>query len=125
MISKAYTYAIVGASNNPQKFGNIVLKDLKSAGFNVIPVNLHEEQIEGLQVYKSLSDIPGKVDVVVTIVPSQVTLEVIEQAKQLGIGRVWMQPGSENQQAVEVCEQAGIKCSHHACIMVERKLLGY
>lgn len=123
MITKDFTYAIVGASTNEGKYGHRVLRDLKDAGYNVTPVNPKGGEILGLAVAESLSKIEKLPDVVVTVVPPEATLEVIKEAIELGIKNVWMQPGSENSEAVKLCQEAGVSCIYNACIMVQRKAI--
>lgn len=122
MIAKDSLYAVVGASNNPEKYGYKVFKDLKEAGYTVYPVNLKENEILGAHVFHSLKEITKNIDVVITIVPPQVTNTVVREVKELGIKTVWMQPGSENQEAIEYCKENGIECVHGACIMIQRRL---
>ena len=123
MINKDFTYAIVGASNNEFKYGHRVLKDLSTAGYKVVPINLHEQEILGLKAYAKLSDYPGKFDVVDFVVPPAATEVVLKEAKQLGITKVWLQPGSESQAAIDFCQANGIDCIHDMCIMVQRRKL--
>ncbi|MEM4888996.1 MAG: CoA-binding protein, partial [Thermosphaera sp.] len=66
-------------------------------------------------------ELPAKPDVVVTVVPPQVTELVVEECKELGVRKIWMQPGSESEKAVEYCEKNNIAVVHGACIMIERK----
>ncbi len=125
MISNDNTYAIVGASSSHEKYGYKVLKDLKEAGYNVVPINPKGGEILGLEVFTSLeeyleSDSQNEIDVVVFIVPPKVTESVLKQVKELGIDRVWMQPGSESEEAIQFCEDNGIDCVHNSCIMVQR-----
>ncbi|MCA9377142.1 CoA-binding protein [Candidatus Nomurabacteria bacterium] len=117
MISKKLTYAIVGASNDVSKYGYKVLKNLKDSGFHVIPVNLKEDKILDLPVSHSLSEIEPKPDVVVTVVPPTVTMDIVKQVVDLGIGSVWMQPGSESDEAIAYCEENGVSVISGACIM--------
>ncbi|MCD6109147.1 CoA-binding protein [bacterium] len=120
MIDKTLTYAVVGASNNPEKYGYKVLKDLKNAGYKAIPINPHEDEILGLKSYGTLAESPVKIDVVIFVVPPGVTEEVLKSVKKLGIKQVWMQPGSESEKAIEFCKQNGINHTANACIMIER-----
>ena len=41
--------AIVGASQSPEKYGNIILRNLRRKGFTVVPVNPGLETVEGLR----------------------------------------------------------------------------
>lgn len=119
-INKDYTYAIVGATNNPAKYGHRVLVDLHDAGYTVIPINLKEDEILGLKAYPTIKDAKKDIDVVVFIIPPDHTEKVLEEVKELGLKKVWMQPGSESEKAITFCKQNDISCIHHDCIMVER-----
>jgi len=121
MLDKSKIYAIVGASENEEKYGFKVLKDLKDAGYNVIPVNLRGGEILRLKVYPTLLEIPKKVDVAVFIVPPSVTEEILKTVKNLKIEKVWLQPGSESKKAIEFCKKNGIECVYDACVMIERR----
>ena len=65
--------AVIGASANPQKWGFGILHNLLQGNFpgKVYPINLAREEILGVRCYKKLSDIPGKVDLVVVVVPPE------------------------------------------------------
>ncbi|MDD3262720.1 MAG: CoA-binding protein [Candidatus Absconditabacteria bacterium] len=121
MIDKNFIYALVGASTNPEKFGNKILKDLIEGGYKVIPVNPNEKEIFGIKSYCSLSQIPFSIDVVICVVPSVVTEKIIDEIILLGIKNVWMQPGSESDVAIQKCLHNGINIVHNSCIMIQRK----
>ena len=111
--------AVVGATVNKEKFGYKVYKSVKGLGFTVYPVNPKYEEIDGDKCYSSLKDLPEKPDVVITVVPPRVTEKIVRQCKELGIKRVWMQPGSESEEAISYCRENGIKVVHHACFVVD------
>ncbi len=119
-VSKSNVYAVVGASNDPSKYGNKIYVDLKGAGYTVYPVNPKADEIAGDQAYRNLVILPVKPDVVNLVVPPAVTEKVVEECKRLGIKKVWMQPGSESESAVAYCKDNGISVLHDICIMVER-----
>lgn len=123
-IDKNNVYAVIGVSKNPEKYGHKVFKDLTSAGYDVYPVNPNETEILGHKVYTQLSDINEKIDVVIFVVPPNVTLEVLKEVNELGIKSVWFQPGSESPEAIEYCKINKIESIHDACIMIERKSNG-
>jgi len=70
--------AVIGASANPQKWGFGILHNLIQGGFagRIYPINLNREEILGVRCYKSLTEVPGPVDLVVVVVPP----ENLEQA---------------------------------------------
>ncbi|MCD6551555.1 CoA-binding protein, partial [Thermotoga sp.] len=76
--------ALVGATINPKKYGNVILKDLVSKGFEVLPVNPKYEQIEGFRAYRSVDELPADVDVIVFVVPPGVALEETKKAYRTG-----------------------------------------
>ncbi len=121
MLDKKYIYAIVGATNNKEKYGYKVLKNLKEAGYRVVPINLKEKEILGLKVYKNILDVNFKIDIVVFIVPPLITEQILKDVKKLQINKVWMQPGSESKKAIKYCQSNNIKCIHDICIIINNQ----
>jgi uncharacterized protein len=109
----------VGASRNAEKYGYKVYQVLKRAGYTVYPVNPNADDIDGDAVYPLLDNIPEKVDCVVTVVPPDVTYEIVRQVGGLRIPFLWMQPGSESTPAILEAQAQGIQAVHSGpCIMV-------
>jgi len=120
-LRKQNVFAVVGVSRDPAKYGHQVYKDLKEAGYVVYAVNPNIDEVLGDRCYHSLSDLPEKPDVVDIVVPPKVTEKIVEECKELGIERVWMQPGSESEYAINFCTQNSIKVVHDICVMVKRR----
>jgi len=120
-LRKQNVFAVVGVSRNPAKYGHQVYKDLKEAGYVVYAVNPNIDEVLGDRCYHSLSELPEKPDVVDIVVPPKVTEKIVEECKELGIERVWMQPGSESVHAINFCEENDIKVVHDVCVMVKRR----
>jgi predicted CoA-binding protein len=123
-LDRRNVFAVVGASRDPSKYGYRVYLDLRSAGYRVYPVNPHAEEILGDRCYPSLEDLPVKPDVVNLVVPPGVTERVVRECARLGIRRIWMQPGSESEEALAFCRERGMEVLHGVCVMVERRRLG-
>jgi uncharacterized protein len=115
------TWALVGATNNPRKYGNRILLDLCRAGYQVYAVNLNETEVAGQPAYRSLADLPETPEVVDIVVPPDQTEQVVRQCKQLGLTRIWMQPGAESATAIRYCHENGLQVIYHACAMVEKR----
>ncbi|NJE41943.1 CoA-binding protein [Thermococcus sp. GR6] len=111
--------ALVGASPNPAKYGNIILRDLMRKGFEVLPVNPNYDEIEGLKCYRSVRELPKDVDVIVFVVPPKVGIQVAKEAVEAGFRRLWFQPGAESEEIREFLESQGVEYSFIKCIMVE------
>jgi predicted CoA-binding protein len=110
--------AVVGASNDPSKYGNIIVNNLKGHGYVVLPVNLREDTIAGLPVYRTLADVPKPVDIVDVVTPPAVTRRILQEAAAAGVPLVWLQDGSFDDAVLADAAIAPFKTVHHACIMV-------
>jgi acyl-CoA synthetase (NDP forming) len=79
--------AVIGASADPAKFGNMILGAIREIGYagKIFPVNPEGGEINGLKVFKSLSEIPGPVDFAVITVPALVILRTLEECRQKGV----------------------------------------
>jgi len=121
MIDKKFVYAVVGASANPEKYGNKVLADLLAGDYKVIPVNPKGGKILGQKVFPVLSEIFHLPDVVIFVVPPPVAMAVLKEAKDLRIKKFWFQPGSESEEIKNFCQENKLDAVFDACIMVERK----
>lgn len=120
-INKDFIYAIIGASNNPEKYGHIVLKDLYDNGYRVVPINPKDGEILGLKAYPDVATYGGHIDVAVMVLPPERGIEVLPQLNNAGINHVWFQPGSESEECRKYCEENGLDCVMGACIMVVRR----
>jgi uncharacterized protein len=96
------TVAIVGASSNRAKWGNRSVRAHLQAGYEVFPVNPREKEIEGLKCYKSVLDIPKKLDRVSLYLPPDAGLEVLPEIAKKGCGELFLNPGSESQAIVDL-----------------------
>jgi predicted CoA-binding protein len=114
-------WAVVGASTNPSKYGNQIFRNLLDAGYAVYGVNAGRGEIAGQPLYRNLADLPEKPAVVDTVVPPTITEQIVQQCADLGVTRVWMQPGSESPQAIDLCREHGIKVVRGACAMMRRR----
>lgn len=111
--------AVVGASNDRDKYGNKVFRRLKNRGFTVYPVSPHSFSVEGTTSYPTLKDLPEQVDGIVLVVPPTVTHEIVQEALDLKIERIWMQPGTESEEAIKLCKEKDICYIDRECIMMK------
>ena len=111
-------FAIVGATNDTRKYGHEIFNNLRRRGYEVYPVNPRLKILEGVKCYPGLDDIPVKVDVVDFVVPPEVTKTVLNECKRLGLDRIWLQPGSESEDAIAFCHENNLKVVHGVCVML-------
>lgn len=114
--------AVIGVSGSEKKFGHRIFIDLLSRVDTIAGVHPLNGSIAGRILYRSLPEVPFIPDLVITVVPPEVTLDVVKQCITLGVPEVWMQPGSESEAAIAVARKAGIKVTHSACFMIQHQI---
>ncbi|MDI6730535.1 MAG: CoA-binding protein [Candidatus Altarchaeum sp.] len=109
---------IIGVSKDESKYGFKVFKDLMSKNLRVYGVNPNVDFVLNRKIYKKISEIPEKIDIIVTVVPPKITEQIIDECKSLSINEIWMQPGSESEEAIKKAENFGMKVTYNMCIML-------
>jgi uncharacterized protein len=115
----ATTVAVVGATDDPAKFGGRIYRDLKGKGFRVLAVNPGRATVDGDPCYPSLAALPEKPTIVDLVVPPDRALGVLAECVTLGLSRVWLQPGSEDDAVLAFAAARGLTVRAHDCIMVK------
>ena len=101
--------ASIGASSDRAKFGNRALRAFRRQGYNVIPINPNEAQVEGLKTYRSVLDVPGRIDMATFYVPPDVGQKVMAEAAQKHIPEVWLNPGSESDELLRTARALNVE----------------
>jgi predicted CoA-binding protein len=114
------SFAVIGASNNNEKFGYKVVLALKKISSRIFPVNLSEKEILGLPVYSNLNGIKEKIDIIVFVVPPKVTFDVLKNSPNVE-SFLWFQPGSFDTEVINLCKKMGFLFENKKCIMEESK----
>ena len=116
------TIALVGASNDKEKYGNKIYRDLRSKGYNVTPINPKEEKIEGDKAYVSIEQMEKLPDIANFVVPPSIAIKIAQNIVDLGVKYLWFQPGSESNELENWLKNTdGIKYLINSCIMVETR----
>ncbi len=92
--------AIIGASNDPNKYGNKAVRAFLRQGYKVFPVNPVADTIEGLAVFKSIADVPVRPQIVSVYLPPPVTLKVLPDIAAKGCDELWLNPGTESDEVL-------------------------
>ena len=111
-------FVVIGTTDNPEKYGNQIVKNLKSQGYGVYPVNPRLKELKELSCYPTLADVPVKFDVVDCVVPQKANEEILTQCLELGSTRIWLQPGIESETAISFCHENNLKVVHSVCVML-------
>ena len=87
-ILRPKTIAVIGASNKEGSVGYSVMHNMLNAGYGgvVYPVNIKEKAIQGVRAYKSITDVPEKVELGVICTPAKTVPGIVEACGQAGVG---------------------------------------
>jgi predicted CoA-binding protein len=109
--------AIIGASKDRQKFGNKAVRAFLRRGYEVFPVNPHEETIEGLRVYKTIRDVPVRPEMISVYLRPEILLSVLPEIAARGCDELWLNPGTESDEVLGAAEKLGLNVIQ-ACSIV-------
>jgi predicted CoA-binding protein len=111
--------AMVGLSADWYRPSNFAAKYLLEHGYTVIPVNPKYADILGQRCYKSLRDIPVKVDVVDVFRKTEDVMPFADDAIAIGARVLWQQIGVKNAEAAKKAEAAGLDAVIDRCMKIE------
>jgi len=123
LLTNASTIAMVGASSNPDRPSNGIMRKLQSAGYHVIPVNPNETSVLGERAYASLADVPERIDIVDVFRRAEFTPAIADAAVSVGAKALWLQSGVVNEDAAVKAEAGGLIVVMDACIGVMHAVL--
>lgn len=123
LLTDATVIAMVGASSDPDKASNGIMRKLQHAGYHVIPVNPTETEILGERSYPSLLDVPERVDIVDVFCRAEDTPGIADEAVTIGAKVLWLQTGIVNEDAAERAAKGGLTVVMDACIGATHSLL--
>lgn len=121
LLQRSKTIAVVGLSCNPLRPSHGVSAYMQSQGYRIIPVNPNIDECLGQKAYRSLLDVPEKIDIVNLFRRSEFVEGVVDQAIQLKVPAVWMQEEVIHEKAAAKARQAGIFVVMDRCILKEHR----
>ncbi len=122
ILERATTIAVVGASRDPDKAGGSVPAGLQQRGFRVIPINPFADTLFGERVYRSLREVPVKIDLVDVFRPAADAPEIARQAVAVGAKALWLQLDIRSEEARRIAEAAGLDFVEDECTAVVSSL---
>jgi uncharacterized protein len=112
------TVAILGASADRAKFGNKAVRAYQQQGYAVYPVNPKEAQIEGLQAFRTIGEVPVRPQRISVYLPPPVTLKLLADIAAKGCDELWLNPGADAEDVVAEAERLGLNVVR-ACSIVD------
>ena len=95
---------------------------LQRRGFRIIPINPFAEVLFGERVYRSLAEVPDKVDLVDVFRPAADAPEIARQAVAIGAMALWLQLDIRSGEARRIAESAGLDFIEDECTAVVASL---
>ena len=111
--------AVVGLSAEWHRPSYFAAKYMQEHGYRVIPVNPKYDSVLGEKCYKSLRDIPEKVDIVDVFRRSEDVMPIAEDAIAIGAKVLWQQLGIRNEAAAAKARAAGLETVLERCVKIE------
>jgi hypothetical protein len=108
---------VLGASTKPERYSNKAMKALAGAGYNAIPVNPGQKEIECVKCYRKLSDVKEKVHTITLYVSPEHVEKMADEIIALKPERIISNPGSETDIMAKKARDAGILYME-ACTLV-------
>ncbi len=113
------SFAVVGATDTPGKYGGRIYRDLKRKGFKVYAINPNRDTVDGDPAWPALSDLEETPSMAVLVVPAHEGLRVVADAAIAGVGGIWVQPGAYSSELGEALDAGSFDWLSEACVMVE------
>lgn len=118
--------AVIGASPDPGRpvFG--VMRTLRRAGYDVVPVSPAADEIDDLRCYPTLVDAvreTGRVDIVDVFRRPGACAAHAREAVEVGANCLWLQLGIASAEAGRIAHEAGLSVVMDRCIAIEHRRL--
>lgn len=108
-------WVVVGTVSDSSKYACKILKSLEAGNFKTEGVNPKDQTGE---IYKSLSEVPYKIDVIDLCINPTIGIEIVKEAKKLNIDKILIQPGAESEEILDYCKSNGI-LAIEGCALVQ------
>jgi uncharacterized protein len=123
ILAEARTIAVVGASPNPERPSNQVMRYLLDAGYRVIPVRpLDCDEVHGVPCVATLAEVDEPIDLVDVFRRPEFCAGHAREAVAAGAQALWLQVGIESAEACRLAEDNGLDYVENACTMVVHRL---
>lgn len=110
--------AVVGASRNTSKYGNIIYRRLKEKGYHAIPVNPFADEIDGDICTPSIADLNPQDTALILVTHQKDTDKITEQAIKLGFTQIWVQTDCDTENTPIFAQNKLLNIIYKYCILV-------
>lgn len=115
---KEKRFALIGFSRDPKKFSRLIYKELSPLGYEIIPVNPHSENIDGIECYQKIGDLPKDLTRAVITTPKSETASVVKELIANGFDNIWIQQGASTDEVTNELQNTNINYINNECIFM-------
>ena len=123
LLATSRRIAVVGASSNPARPSNGVFRSLVRAGYECVPVNPNETEVEGVPAVATLAEaaaaLGGRIDVVDVFRRPELTEEMARESVAVGARALWLQLGVVNWETARIAAEGGLAVVMDRCTAIE------
>jgi predicted CoA-binding protein len=125
LLTTARRIAVVGASSNPARPSHDVFRTLIEAGYECIPVNPNETEVEGVPAVATLTEAAaaGRIDIIDVFRRPELTEAVAREAVAIGAGALWLQLGVVNWESARIAAEGGLAVVMDRCTAIDLRRL--
>ena len=125
LLRTARRIAVVGASSNPARPSHGVFRTLVEAGYECIPVNPNEIEVEGVPAVATLTEAAaaGRIDIVNVFRRPELTEPIAREAVSIGARALWLQLGVVNWESARIAAEGGLAVVMDRCTAIELQRL--
>ncbi|HSL98255.1 MAG TPA: CoA-binding protein [Candidatus Deferrimicrobiaceae bacterium] len=124
LLRESHRVAVIGASPDPYRPSNGVIRDLLALGYEIVPVNPAVDSVEGLTCYPDLGaavESTGPVDIVDVFRRAAACPTHAREAVAVGARCLWLQLGIASREAGRIAASAGLEVVMDRCLAVEAR----
>jgi predicted CoA-binding protein len=104
--------AVIGVSHDPREISRALFKELRTRGYDTVPVNPSLKEVDGIPCFAHLRDIQPPVTAALLMTAPTVTEQVVEECAEAGTSKLWMysagKSGAVSEHAINFCESRGM-----------------
>jgi predicted CoA-binding protein len=125
LLRTARRIAVMGASSNPSRPSHGVFRTLVAAGYECIPVNPNETEVEGVPAVATLAEAAaiGPIDIVDVFRRPDTTESVAREAVAIGARALWLQLGVVNWETARIAAEGGLAVVMDRCTAIDLRRL--
>lgn len=124
LLRSARRIAVVGASSRPSRPSLGVFAYLVRHGYDCVPVNPNEREVEGVPAYPTLTvavAATGAFDIVDVFRRPELCVAVAEEAVATGARALWLQLGVVSWEAARIAAAGGLAVVMDRCTAIEHR----